>query len=271
MKAACLVVSHNFPSLTDSLVETIRALDISNSADIYVIETGSNLEKLSKYTSLWVSEGVRMTRGWNILHDYARRLGNLSTPYTHYMLYVNDAKPGDHPDYIRELMLQADRAEAPVIHPYRSDMGGAHGKKEGLATRPESFFEIVSPMIKASFWDTEINLLDDIFYYGWGLDYDIPHKVHRAGHRIHISNTVSVSHTAFTSYTNAEMTEEKLSQPQFMSEARKNMYEGMIARYGERWPEVITASIPEDVDGSALRDWIRINEAPYLRHYGIVI
>ena len=70
-KVCVLVVSHNYPEITDRLCDKIVETTKNVDYDLHVIETGSDLAKLSKYTTLWVKDGCRMTRGFNLLKNYA--------------------------------------------------------------------------------------------------------------------------------------------------------------------------------------------------------
>jgi hypothetical protein len=91
-KIAILVVSHNNPILTDELCKAIIERTKNVEYDLHVIETGSNLLKVSSYMTLWVNEGVRMTRGFNLLKSYADFIANQKGyKYSAYQLFVNDA------------------------------------------------------------------------------------------------------------------------------------------------------------------------------------
>jgi len=274
---AILVVSHNYAEITDTLVDTIRMCtpqdDPNFKYDIHVIETGSDLDKVSNSMTLWVDEGVRMTRGWNLLKQYADyTAAQAGYKYQAYQLFVNDARLLKDQDSVRSLYQDLmNLPDAGQIHPYQSDQPAQSplSRQSGDGVRKVSFSEIICPMVKAEAWERcGPNFLDPIFFYGWGLDYDMPHQLHTNGYMCYISDKVGVSHTPFTSYRHADKTQETLSQGDFMSTARQNMYDGMKEKYGWRWPFVLLNSVPEDVDSSALFSWITQNEAPLLRELG---
>ena len=120
-KVAILIVSYNNPDLTNSLCENIIERTKGIDYDLHVIETGSNLSKVSKYMTLWVNEGIRMTRGFNMLKSYADFTAKQKGyEYDAYHLFVNDAKFIDDKDIttimFNEMMQNGDCGQ---INPYQ--------------------------------------------------------------------------------------------------------------------------------------------------------
>lgn len=266
-RVCILVVSHNNPELTNSLCEKIIKNTKSVKYDLHVIETGSDIKLISKYTTLWVSDGCRMTRGFNLLKNYADTVLKYKSnkKYSAYMLFVNDAKFINNEDMVSILFSEMKKIpDCGQIHPYQQNIGYPHtrlAKVSANLTRKESFVEIVCPMISAKAWDEcGENLLDNRFFYGWGLDYDIPYQLHKKGFRTYITDKVGVHHTAFTSYRDKKITKEKLNKQEFVLTARKNMHDGMINKYGENWMEKMVKSVPEDVPDEALFLWLHFND-----------
>lgn len=249
LKVAVLIVSHNNPKLTDSLVEKIKDQTKGVHADVYVIETGSKKDKCSKYTTLWVDEGIRMTRGWNTLRDYADR----QDKYFAHHYFCNDAKLLDGEDMISSLALAMESTpDMGYIHPYQTVKQPASpllNRVNDSGVRKVSFAEIVCPMVRA-----DLDIMDRRFFYGWGLDYDHSKIIHDAGYRMYISDDVGVEHVAYTSYREGA---DSLKQDQFINLARDNMIEGLISKYGHDWRNVIKKSIPEDVDPTAYNQWLK--------------
>jgi len=262
---AILVVSHNNPDLTNSLCEGIISRTFGVDYDLHVIETGSNLLKLSKYMTLWVNEGVRMTRGFNLLKQYADfTAAQKGYSYEAYHLFVNDAKFVDTKDMTSILFKQMmSLPDCGQINPHQVNLNFPHQRQNKMnltGARKESFCEIICPMIRAKTWNDIPNLLDNIFFYGWGLDYDVPHQLHTNDWRLYISDEVGVFHQAFTSYREKEKTEEKMEVGQFVNVARVNMNEGFENKYGKDWKRTIYSSIPPDVNKEALYNWLHYND-----------
>lgn len=254
LKIAALVVSHNNPKITDSLVKQIKTQTSLVDVDVYVIETGTDKDKCSEYTTIWVDEGIRMTRGWNTLKDYAERQDD----YFAYHLFVNDAKLLAGEDMVSTLAQQMEETpDCGYIHPYQTVEQKACPalNKQGDSLRKVSFAEIVCPMIRKDMWDKiGQEFLDRRFFYGWGLDYDHPKLVHDAGYRMYISDKVGVEHIAYTSYRDG--VDKQFTQDQFKNEAHSNMIAVLEAKYGKNWRKVVLASIPPDVSKEALNNWL---------------
>lgn len=264
-KIAILVVSHNNPDLTDSLCNAIIQRTKGVDYDLHVIETGSNLQKVSKFMTLWVKEGVRMTRGFNLLKRYADFTAHQKGySYDAYHLFVNDAKYIDDKDMTSILWEQMSTLpDCGQINPYQSNIKHPHVRQNKMAltgARKESFSEIICPLIRADVWNSMPDLLDNRFFYGWGLDYDIPHQLHKTKWRLYISDSVGVFHQAFTSYREKEKTEEKLEIGQFIGEARNNMNMMLESKYGKEWKRVIYDQIPVDVNKECMYLWLHLND-----------
>jgi hypothetical protein len=262
-----LVVSHNFQDLTDRLCDKIKAYTKGVAYDLHVIETGSALSKFSKYATCWVHDKVRMTRGFNILKDYADRQYRLDYGcYFAYQLFVNDAQWLDGQDMITSL-YQAMKAtpDCGQIHPYQTHIryAGQLLRKHGTGIRPISFSEIVCPMIRGAAWRADPQLLNDFLFYGWGLDYEIPYRLARANFKCYHSDDVGITHQAGTTYRNANITQEQLRYEQFKLRARENMYEILGKTYGEHWPIRFLNAVPEGVSPQALYDWLLGSEREY--------
>jgi hypothetical protein len=260
-KIAILIVSHNNPTLTDNLCESIIARTEGVDYDLHVIETGSNLTKVSKYMTLWVKDGVRMTRGFNLLKHYADFTAKQNGySYDAYHLFVNDAKVIDDQDIVSILWEEMKmNPDCGYINPYQVNIPAPHirqNKMRKSGSRKESFSEIICPMIRAKAWEDIPELLDNRFYYGWGLDYDIPHLLHTNNWRLYISDTVGIYHTAFTSYTERHTTEEKMDVSQFMNVALRDLLNGFREKYGADWKKTVMESIPSDVNPEAYYLWL---------------
>ena len=268
MKNVCiLVVSHNYPELTNSLCDDIVSRTKEVSYDLHVIETGSQLDNCSKYATMWVNDGCRMTRGFNLLKSYADAILQYKTgeKYDAYMLFVNDAKFIDDKDMISILYKEMkENPDCGQIHPYQSNIYPPHtrlGKCSENFTRKESFSEIICPMISAEAWDKcGEDFLDNRFFYGWGLDYDMPYQLHKNGYRTYITDKVGIFHDPFTSYKNKEKTKQTMDGNQFIQLARKNMHDGFVKKYGQNWMQILIDQVPSDVSKEALHLWLYMND-----------
>lgn len=261
-KVCILVCSHNNKDLTDSLCRDIISHTKGVDYDLHVIETGSDLNNCSEYMTLWVKDKIRMTRGFNMVRAYAMwQARKTKKIYNAYQFFVNDAKFIDDQDLVSTLYheMQA-HPDCGQIHPYQSNIQepfGVLNKRNPSGPRKESFCEFICPMLAPH---VAHGALDDAFFYGWGLDYDIPYNLHLHDDRTYISDTVGIFHEPFTSYREAHITKEKLTGDEFGKLARQNMNEVMIAKYGPDWKQVIYDAVPEDVSKEALYLWLHHQE-----------
>lgn len=267
-RVCVLVVSHNLKDRTDKLCRDI----ISHTHvpyDLHVIETGSDFDKCSDHMSLWVREKIRMTRGWNVLRDYADRLANTKKypKYAAYQLFVNDARWVNDHDMITTLYRQMlSLPDCGQIHPFQTmirDAGRLLRRQRSPGIRKVSFSEIVCPMIRGDAWRKLPKLLDDRFYFGWGLDYDMPYQLHAAGYRCYVSDIAGITHCSGTTAKNQQITNE-MPFAVVQEESRSNMYSGMLDKFGEDWPYLLLESVPKDVSPEALHDWLVNSEQPFM-------
>ena len=60
-KTAVIVISHNDKQLTDSICENIIR-NTKTPYELFVVETGSDLDKISSYTTLWVKDKIKIQK-----------------------------------------------------------------------------------------------------------------------------------------------------------------------------------------------------------------
>jgi hypothetical protein len=70
-RVAIIILSRNLPQAVDRLVATFRRYDVEHT-DIYVVEAGTDRDKLSEHHTTWANsdevmrEGLRLARGFNL-------------------------------------------------------------------------------------------------------------------------------------------------------------------------------------------------------------
>lgn len=252
-KTCVIIISHNDGTLTDSLCDNI----IRNSKseyDLFVVETGSDISKMSKYVTLWVKDKIRMTRGFNkgIQHALWREKWE-NVHYDNFWCLVNDAKLPEQDVMSGLLEVMSCNNDCGQAHPYISNSVSPYQRgKGGNGWFKTSFVEIVCPMFSRK--SIEIGLFDDRFFYGWGLDYEIPYILHKNGLRSYISNKVSVFHTPSTTVNRNNDTEIKSQHHQF-DVSRNNMMAVLHEKYGDKWGKTFLDAIPSDVPSESFVHW----------------
>jgi hypothetical protein len=250
---AIIIISHNSKDITNKLCEKI----INNtkiSFDLCVVETGSNLNELSYYMTIYTSDGIRATRGFNLAIDYLKRMSKINNhDYKAYWCLMNDVLLPDNIDILNNLYTFMNKnIDCGIIHPFIENSPSKYLRKNENDYNKISFVEFISPLVNNKIID---KIFDDRFFYFWGVDYEIPKILHDNNFRIYISNQVGVIHNAGTTVRNGKDEDFKTMTEQF-DKSRENMIKGLTEKYGERWYKVIYDNIPEDVSKNAYVDWI---------------
>lgn len=95
-RVATIILNRNLPLLTEKLVEHLKKYD-GNTTDIYVVEAGSDIDKLSKYCTWYVDTdevkkiGLRYGRGMNFALSELYRNGQFES-YDAFFLLTNDTE-----------------------------------------------------------------------------------------------------------------------------------------------------------------------------------
>ena len=94
-KTATIILNRNLPKVTDQLYESLKRHN-GDLTDIYVIESGSQKDNLSKYCSYWANweesleSGLRYPRGFNYALQQLMNEGKFSN-YDFFFLVCNDS------------------------------------------------------------------------------------------------------------------------------------------------------------------------------------
>jgi GT2 family glycosyltransferase len=257
-KTAVIVVSHNNRDLTDALCRNVQA-HVKRPHDLFVIETGSKLEKMSTFATFWVKDGIRMTRGfnWGIRYALWKERMDGDVRYDSFWLCVNDAKLFNCDTLTAMVDFMNAHPDCGQIHPFIDNSGSPLLRKMNQAgARKVSFVEIVCPLVSRAAIDAIPGLLDDDFFYGWGLDYEMPYLLHKNGFRTYLSDDVGVVHDAGTTVKTGNDGQLKTVHDQF-AVSRANMTGVLKKKYGEHWARHFLDSIPPDVSKDSLLVWMR--------------
>src|SRR4051812_13318178 len=93
-RVAVIILNRNLPDATDQLVEKFLSQD-SGVADVFVVESGSDQTKLSRYCTWWadwpgaIRTGLRYPRGFNYGLSQLQRSGKFGS-YDYFFLVCND-------------------------------------------------------------------------------------------------------------------------------------------------------------------------------------
>jgi GT2 family glycosyltransferase len=256
-KTAIIVVSHNGKDITDPLCKNIVD-NVKTPYDLFVIETGSQIAKMSSYATFWVKDGIRMTRGFNWGIRYALWKETVEdVHYDSFWLLVNDAKLFQCDTLTTMVEFMRGHPDCGQIHPFIDNTPCPPLKKQTAhEVRKVSFVEIICPLLSRAALDAIPGLLDDDFFYGWGLDYEIPYLLHKNGFRTYLSDDVGVIHNAGTTVTSGNDAQINSIEKQF-AVSRNNMTTVLKKKYGPEWARTFLDAVPPDVPKDALLIWLR--------------
>jgi len=100
-KTATIILNRNLPDVADGLYEAIHKHN-AEMTDIYVVESGSDKDKLSEYCSWWANwddamrDGLRVPRGVNYALSQLLKEGKFYD-YDYFLMMTNDAEFEDKP------------------------------------------------------------------------------------------------------------------------------------------------------------------------------
>ena len=121
-KTATIILNRNLPKETDALVEHLKKYD-GDHTDIFVVEAGSDKDKLSKYctwhvtTTEVVRHGLRYSRGMNYGLLQLYKAGNWDR-YDSFFLITNDTKFPKNQNTIETLQkIQKKHSKIGILSP----------------------------------------------------------------------------------------------------------------------------------------------------------
>lgn len=116
---ATLILNRNLPQVTDKLVEHLKKWN-GGLTDIYVIESGSDKDKLSKYCTFWANwpealeNGLRWARGFNYGLLELEKTGK---KYDYYFLVMGDSVFADEPTLANMLEIMHMYPKIGILSP----------------------------------------------------------------------------------------------------------------------------------------------------------
>lgn len=252
-KIAIIIISHNSKNITNELCKKIISIT-KIPFDLCVIETGSIKEEISDYSTIWVKDGIRATRGFNIAINYMQQQAKCNdNEYKFWWCLMNDTILCDEFDVLNSLYNDMiNNIDCGIIHPSINNSPSYILRKNSNNIRKESFVEFICPLIHNNLIN---KLFDNRFFYFWGVDYDMIKICFDNNMKIYIDDKIKIIHNAGTTTRNGKDNDFKTMEQQFNT-SRQNMIEVMELKYGKHWYKVIREAIPLDVPCEAYVDWI---------------
>ena len=249
-RIAALIVSRNRPDLVRSMVEQLRER-VELPCDIYVVECGTELDKLTEHTSAWYPDPD--FRGKCYGHNVALELARLHGGYDYYWVLMNDlvfTGEGDPAAALVETLEREPRMA--ILSPTNADGAypGSDRRSQG-DWRAVTTCDYLGFLYKASALE-ECGFLNPDFKYCWGAIHELAHELNRCGWFVAYSDRVSYEHLGGSTY-GAKGTR-TISREDYQRNAKRFAYDYFRENYGDDWDERFSAAAaPFHAEGDTFR------------------
>lgn len=249
-RIAALIVSRNRPDLVRSMVGELRRR-VQLACDLYVVECGTDLDKLTEHTSAWYPDPD--FRGKCYAHNVALQLARLRGGYDYYWVLMNDLVFGGEGDPLAPLVETLEREERmAILSPTCVDGAypGSDRHSEG-DWRAVTTCDYLGFLYKASALE-ECGFLNPDFKYCWGAIHELAHELNRCGWFVAYSDRVSYEHLGGSTY-GAKGTK-TISREDYQRNAKRFAYDYFREHYGDDWDERFSAAAaPFHAEGDTFR------------------
>lgn len=190
MRVATLILNRNLPDVTDRLYEHLSKFD-NSATDLYVIEAGSDADKLSKYVSWhadWPeakAQGLRYSRGMNYGLSELWKEGRFAC-YDAFFLLTNDTELQPSPTVAPLLNILNQHPRVGILSPC-SERWGERLLLKDQHTRYFWFIHNNAYLLRREFIETignfdAPNAMDFLFdgsnFRGWGSESELIAKAY---------------------------------------------------------------------------------------------
>lgn len=187
---ATIILNRNLPDVTDKLCEHLEAYD-GNATDIYVVEAGSDAERLSAHTTWhadWPearTQGLRYSRGMNYGLSRLWKDGKFKD-YDAFFLLTNDTEFQPQPTVAPLLKILDQHSRVGILSPC-SERWGERLLLENQATKYFWFIHNHAYLLRRQFIESICNkdepdavgfLFDGTNFRGYGTEHEIIAKAY---------------------------------------------------------------------------------------------
>jgi hypothetical protein len=129
-RVATIILNRNLPEPTNRLVEHLRTYD-DEQTDVYVVEAGSDKDKLSKYCTWYadwpeaIMQGLRYSRGMNYALSQIWKEGKFDK-YDSFFLLTNDTELMNVPTLVTLMKILDQHKNVGIISPCSKCWGERH-------------------------------------------------------------------------------------------------------------------------------------------------
>jgi SAM-dependent methyltransferase len=230
MKLAILIASRNRPDLVENLAAQLAQTSIDH--DIYVVECGSDPDKLSPHTTIWYPDPE--FKGKCFGHDLALRQARSSGHYDYYWVLMNDLVFEPGVDVAKTLIDTLEReSRMAILSPTCKDglYPGSDRRPQG-GWRPVTTVDYLGFMMRGAAVE-EVGGLNPAFQYCWGAIHELTYKLYQRGWFVAYSDDVDYEHLGGSTYGAAGTN--TITREEYQVRARRFAYDYFIEHYGPDW------------------------------------
>lgn len=233
MKVAVLVASRNRPDLVENVVRYFGE-SVSTPHDLFVVECGTDPDKLSPHSTLWYADP--QFRGKCYGHALALEAARKAGHYDYYFVMMNDAVFETGVDVLRVLIDQLEREpRMAILSPTNAD-GGYPGaaRQRSHGWRAVTTCDYLAFLMRASAVD-EVGFLNAQFQYCWGAIHELSYKLYRAGWFVAYSDAISYEHLGGSTY--GQPGTRTISREDYQQRAKRFAFDYFRRTYGDNWED----------------------------------
>lgn len=234
MKLATVIVSRNRPDLVQSTIEQLRRHD-SVPNDIYVVECGTEADKLTPHTSVWYADPD--FRGKCYGHDIGLSFARGRGDYDAYFMLMNDLVFDPAIDHVGELVRLLEQNPRLAIVSPTDTSGGYPGSdaRSGNGWRPVTTADYLALMTRAEAID-EVGFLNPDFRYCWGAIHELSFKLYSRDWVLGYADGVTYEHLGGTTYGAAGTA--TIKRDDYVERAKSFAHNYFLEHYGPDWSDV---------------------------------
>lgn len=232
MRVAALLVSRNRPDLVEAMATQLRAR-VTLPCDLYVVECGTQLQKLTPYTSVWYRDEGR--RGEAYAHNLGLQQAKLQGPYNYYWVLTNELIFQGTDDPAQTLVGTLER-EVRMAICSQTDFDGGYPASAPLPGRDwhaVTTCDYLGFMMKATALD-ECGFLNPQFKYREGAIHELAYKLYAQGWFVAYSDRTSYQHAEPWEHGAAA---NPVSRLLYEQNAKRFAFDYYRSRYGDDWDE----------------------------------
>ncbi len=233
---AVFIVNYNMSERTDALVEHLKEYE-TWPMDVYVIDNGSDIQKPSKYTNVFIKKNIQTCNGWLKGLSVAKKS---KKKYFAYMFLITSAEFENKAEQLTLMMKYLiENKNAVGIHPSLSKSSTTYWKhliNRGKAhPRKTWMIDNIASIFKANWFDS-IGGFDKRMIYAWGIDLEVSYISRKQGKDIYVDDRVEVTKITNIGY--------KMNRMNMLAEDRvklasDNMEEILTMKYGKDYMKIM--------------------------------